>query len=119
MKPEERTDTPSEEVPNPQLYPRINQLARISFYIGIGCIVGGIYLGFTAEFDERTFYFCVGLLLISAFGAFCGHCAHKQYMVRRPHQKGEAMFNIGLISCYLSLVWGIVVLGLFLAGVGS
>lgn len=119
MKPEERTDTPSEEEPNPQLFPRINQLARISFYIGIGCIVGGIYLGFTAEFDERTFYFCVGLLLISAFGAFCGHCAHKQYMVRRPHQKGEAMFNIGLISCYLSLVWGIVVLGFFLAGVGS
>ena len=119
MKSEEPSDAPLEEVPNPQLFPRINQLARISFCIGIGCIVGGICLGFTADYDERTFYFCVGLLTTSAFGAFCGHCAHRQFMVRRPHQKGQAMFNICLIGCYLSLVWGIVVLGSFLAGVGS
>ena len=40
-------------------------------------------------------------------------------VVRRPHQKGEAMFNIGLIGCYLSLLWGIVVLDSILAGFGQ
>ena len=119
MKPEEPSDVPLEEVPKPQLFPRTNQLAKISFFIGIGCMTGGIILGFTAEFDEWTLVFCLGLLLTSAFGAFCGHCAHRQFVVRRPHQKGEAMFNIGLIGSYLSLVWGIIVLGSFLAGVGS
>ena len=119
MEPEDPSDMPLEEEPNPRLFPRTNQLAKISFFIGIGCMVGGVLLGFTAEFDERTFVFCLGLLLTSAFGAFCGHCAHRQFMVRRPHQKGEAMFNIGLIGCYLSLMWGIIVLGSFLAGVGS
>ena len=119
MTSEEPSDAPLEEGPDPRLFPRINQLARISFYIGIGCIVGGICLGFTADYDERTFYFCLGLLLTSAFGAICGHCAHRQFMVRRPYQKGEAMLNIGLIECYLSLLWGIVVLGSILAGFGS
>ena len=119
MEPEEPSDVPLEEVPNPRLFPRTNQLAKISFFIGIGCMTGGIILGFTAEFDEWTCVFCLGLLLTSAFGAFCGHCAHRQFVVRRPHQKGEAMFNIGLIGSYLSLVWGIIVLGSFLAGVDS
>ena len=100
MKPEEPSDTPLEEGPNPRLFPRINQLARISFFIGIGDILGGIYIGSTADYDERTAVFCLCLVLTSALGAFCGHCACKQIRARRPHQTGKGMAVFGLIGCY-------------------
>ena len=103
MKPEESSDAPLEEVPNPRLFPRINQLAKISFFIGIGDVIGGIYIGSTADFDERTALCCLCLILTSAFGAFCGHCACKQIRARRPHQKGKAMAVFGLIGCYVYL----------------
>ena len=75
MKPEEPRGAPLGEGPNPRLFPRINQLARISFFIAIGDILGGIYIGSTADYDERTAVFCLCLVLTSALGAFCGHCA--------------------------------------------
>jgi hypothetical protein len=38
MKPKEPSDAPLEEGPNPRRFPRINQLARINFFIGIGAL---------------------------------------------------------------------------------
>ena len=98
MKPEEPSDAPLEVGPNPRLFPRINQLARISFFIAIGNILGGIYIfcGGPNLFE----FFLIALFLTSAFGAFCGHCACKQIRTRRPHQEGKAMAVFGLIGCY-------------------
>ena len=109
MKPEESSDAPLEEVPNPRLFPRVNQLAKISFFIGIGDVIGGIYIGSTADFDERTALCCLCLILTSAFGAFCGHCACKQIRERRPHQKGTGMAVIGIIGCYGCLCVSLIV----------
>ena len=116
MKAEEPSDAPFEVGPNPWLFPRINQLARISFFIGIGAILGGIYIGSTADYDERTAVFCLGLVLTSAFGAFCGHCACRQIKARRPHQKGKAMAVIGIIGCYGCLCLGLNVLSAVFQG---
>mgnify|MGYP002882840707 CR=1 FL=1 len=99
MKPEEPSDAPLEEGPNPRLFPRINQLARISFFIAIGNILGGIYI-FCGGPNLYEF-FLIALFLTSAFGAFCGHCACKQIRTRRPHQEGKAMAVFGLIGCYV------------------
>ena len=109
VKPKEPSDAPLEEGPNPRLFPRINQLARISFFIAIGDILGGIYIGSTADYDERTAVFCLCLVLTSALGAFCGHCACKQIRERRPHQKGTGMEVTGIIGCYGCLCVGLAV----------
>ena len=43
MELEDPSDMPLEEEPNPRLFPRTNQLAKISFFMGIGCMVGVSY----------------------------------------------------------------------------
>ena len=101
MKAEEPSDAPFEVGPNPRLFPRINQLARISFFIAIGDILGGIYIFYGGP--ELFEFFLIALFLTSAFGAFCGHCACKQIRARGPHQKGKAMAVFGLIVCYVCI----------------
>tara|TARA_B100001093_G_scaffold404509_1_gene392644 strand:- start:305 stop:664 length:360 start_codon:yes stop_codon:yes gene_type:complete len=97
MKGEESSDAPF-EIP---LCPRINQLARISFFIGIGDVIGGIYILFVNEDVNIVPLLLIALFLTSIFGAFCGHCACKQIRKRRPHQEGKAMAVFGLIGCYI------------------
>tara|TARA_B100001057_G_scaffold485587_1_gene565501 strand:- start:1357 stop:1716 length:360 start_codon:yes stop_codon:yes gene_type:complete len=97
MKGEESSDAPF-EIP---LCPRINQLARISFVIGIGDVIGGIYILFVNEDVNIVPLLLIALFLTSIFGAFCGHCACKQIRKRRPHQEGKAMAVFGLIGCYI------------------
>ena len=101
MKPENPSDLAFEAEPNPRLFPRINQLARISFVIGIGDVIGGIYILFVNEDVNIVPLLLIALFLTSIFGAFCGHCACKQIRTRRPHQKGKAMAVFGLIGCYI------------------
>ena len=100
MKPEESSGAPFEEGPNPRLFPRINQLARISFCIGLGDIIVGIYMLFGGVDVDLVPWMLIALFLTSAFGAFCGHCACKQIRTRRPHQIGEGMALLGLTGCY-------------------
>ena len=103
VKEEEPSDGPFETGPNPRLFPRINQLARISFFIAIGAILGGLYILFAGHSIMELFI--IVLFLTSVFGVFCGHCACKQISARRPHQKGKAMAVVGLIGCYGCMVW--------------
>ena len=101
MKQEERSDSPLKEVPNPRLFPRINQLAKVSFFIGIGDVIGGIYIIFGSGDVNMFPLLLIALFLTSVFGAFCGHCACKQIRARSPHQKGKTMAVFGLIGCYV------------------
>ena len=103
VKPEEPSDAPFEEGPNPRLFPRINQLAKISFCIGIGDIIVGIYMFFIGLEYDVVLWWLIALFLASAFGAFCGHCACKQIRTRRPHQTGKGMAVFGLIGCYVCI----------------
>ena len=81
--------------------------------MGIGVIVGGIYITFAADHDEITLGFLLALVLASAFGAFCGHFSCRQIRARRPHQKGKAMAVFGLIGCYVYII-GVVFFGYWL-----
>ena len=110
MKPENPSDLAFEAEPNPRLFPRINQLARISFVIGIGDLIGGIYILFVNEDVNMVPLLLIALFLTSIFGAFCGHCACRQIKARRPHQKGKAMAVTGIIGCYGCLCLGLNVL---------
>jgi hypothetical protein len=56
MKPKEPSDVPLEEGPNPRRFPRINKLARISFFIGIGDIIG-FFISFL-ETGMSTWFLC-------------------------------------------------------------
>jgi len=111
MNAKEACDAPFEEGPNPRLFPRINQLSRTSFCIAIGATLGGLYvlIGEGGGYWNISLLFLIALVLTSAFGAFCGHCACKQIRERRPHQKGVAMAVIGKIGCYICMCWGILV----------
>ena len=100
---EEPGDVPLEEVPNQRLFPHINQLAKISFFIGIGDLIGGIYTIFGNGDVNMVPLLLIALLPTSVVGAFCGHFACKQIRARRPHQKGKAMAVFGLIGCYVYL----------------
>ena len=60
MKAEESSGAPLEEGPNPQPFPHINQLAKISFWTGIGDIIVGIYMFSKAQ---NTIGFFEGSLL--------------------------------------------------------
>ena len=112
MKAEEPSDAPLEEAPNPRLFPHINQLAKISLCIGIGDVIGGIYIIFGNGDVNMAPLLLIALFLTSLFGAFCGHCACKQIRTRRPHQKGKAMAVFGLIGCYVYI--GLCFLGFWL-----
>ena len=101
MRPDEPSDAPLKEVAGSRLFPRINQLAKISFFIGIGDVIGGIYIIFGEGSVNMAPLLHIALLLTSAFGAFCGHCACKQIRARRPLQKGKTMAVVGLVGCYL------------------
>ena len=109
MKPEEPSGAPLEEVPNPRLFPRINQLAKISFFIGIGDVIGGVYTIFGNGDVDMVPLLLIALFPTSAVGAFCGHCACKQIRARRPHQKGTGMAVIGIIGCYGCLCVSLIV----------
>ena len=82
---------------------RINKLAKTSMLIGIGAPIGGIYMFFTANYDLMTIIFLFSLFLTSAFGAFCGHSALRQFEARRPYHEGRGIAVIGIIGCYLSI----------------
>ena len=101
---------------NPGQFPRIHQLARISFFMGIGVIVGGIYITFAADHDEITLGFLLALVLASAFGAFCGHFSCRQIRARRPHQKGTAIAVIGFSGCYVCLGWSLFIFWVLMQG---
>ena len=103
MKAGESSDASCEEGPNPRLFPRINQLAKICFFIGIGDVIGGIYTIFVNGDVDMVPLLLIALLPTSVVGAFCGHFACKQIRARRPHQKGKAMAVFGLIGCYVYL----------------
>ena len=103
MQERESSDAPFVEGPNPRLFPRINQLAKISFFIGIGVIIGGIYTIFGNGDVNMVPLLLIALLPTSVVGAFCGHFACKQIRVRNPHQKGKAMAVFGLVGCYVYL----------------
>ena len=103
MKAEESSGAPFEEGPNPQLFPRINQLAKISFWIGIGDIIVGICMFFGGVDVDMVPWLLIAIFLTSAFGAFSGHCACKQIRTRRPHQTGKGMAVFGLIGCYVCI----------------
>ncbi len=101
---------------NPGQFPSINQLARISFSMGIGVIVGGIYITFAADYDNITAAFLLALVLASAFGAFCGHVSCRQIRARRPHQKGTAIAVIGISGCYVCLGWSLFIFWVLMQG---
>ena len=117
MEAEESSGAPFEEGPNPQQFPRINQLAKISFWIGIGDIIVGIYMFFIGLEYNIVLWWLSALFLTSTFGAFCGHCACKQIRARRPHQTGTGMAVFGLIGCYGCL--GLFFLGFWLLSHGT
>ena len=117
MKSEGSSGAPFEEGPNPRLFPRINQLAKISFCIGIGDIVVGIYMFFIGLEYDVVLWWLIALFLTSVFGAFCGHCACKQIRTRRPHQTGKGMAVFGLIGCYVCI--GLFFLGFLLLSHGT
>ncbi len=97
-------------------YPRTNQLARISLFIAVGATIGGFYPAFATDYSwMNLFLFC--LVLISAFGAFCGHCACRQLRARRYNQEGIAMAVFGLIFCYVYLGLGAFLLWVSLVGI--
>ena len=100
---EEPGDAPLEEVPNQRLFPHTNQLAKISFFIGIGDIIVGIYMFFIGLEYDVVLWWLIALFLTSVFGAFCGHCACKQIRTRRPDQTGKGMAVFGLIGCYVCI----------------
>ena len=107
MKPKAPSDAPLEEGPNPRHFPRINKLARISFFIGIGNVMGSFFalalliLGRDSLWIFIAQWLLIALLATALVGAFCGHCACIQIITRRPHQKGKAMAVFGLIGCYV------------------
>ena len=104
MKAEERDDPPFDEGDHARPFPRINQLAKISFFIGIGDILAGVYILYGGP--DLFEFFLLALFLTAAFGAFCGHWACKQIRARRPYQRGKAMAVIGMIGCYICIGWG-------------
>ena len=108
MNPKEPSDAPLEEGPNP---PRINLLAMISFFIGIGIPI--VLTAYEETVTVILTYHLLGrpgeLLFIAIFatatvGVICGHCACTQIRMRRPHQKGKAMAVFGLIGCYVYII---------------
>ena len=105
MKPKEPSDAPLEEGPNP---PRINLLAMISLFIGIGAPIGFCYIAlkFFVAYDMAPLLL-IANLATATVGAFCGHCARKQIRTRRPHQNcevmGEVMAGFGLLGCYVCI----------------
>ena len=68
MEAEEPSEAPLEVKFNPGQFPRINQLARISFFIAIGATIGGIYILYAADYDNLT-----ALLLFSLVSRVCFH----------------------------------------------
>ena len=106
MKPKEPSDAPLEEGPNP---PRINRLAMISFFIGIGIpiVLTAFIEVVTVIFTYHFTVFAFAIFATATVGAFCGHCACKQIRTRRPHQEieamGEVMAVFGLIGCYVCI----------------
>ena len=106
MKPKEPSDAPLEEGPNP---PRINLLAMISLFIGIGAPIGFCYIVFEhGEVEPMMLHLLlIAILATAVVGAFCGHCAREQIRTRRPHQNcevmGEVMAGFGLLGCYVCI----------------
>ena len=100
---EKQSEAPIEVESNPKRRLSTNQLAKISFCIGIGDIIVGICMFFGGVDVDMVPWLLIAIFLTSAFGAFCGHCACKQIRTRRPHQTGKGMAVFGLIGCYVCI----------------
>ena len=88
--------------PDPGRGPTTNQLAKVSFFSAIGVTIAWGSLTVEAvNSSADLILFCV--VLISAFGAFCGHSALRQFEARRPYHEGRGIAVIGIIGCYLSI----------------
>ncbi len=90
----------------PLLFPVFNQLAKITFGLGLGTSIGifvafatdGMWIGYVSE---GIVVLCIGLC--SSLGIFCGHCACRQIRLRQPKQKGLTLALIGLVLSYICL----------------
>ena len=107
METEEPSDTHLEVEPNPKLLLRTNRLAKISMFIWIGTTIGNIFMYSAADYDWMTVIFLSSLVLVSVFGAFCGHCSCGPE-AGKPHTRVmSGMAAIGIIGCYLCIICGL------------
>ncbi|HAO96196.1 MAG: hypothetical protein CMP26_08355 [Roseibacillus sp.] len=101
---EKPSSIPPQLRPDPGRGPTTNQLAKVSFFSAIGVTFAWGSLTVEAvNSSADLILFCV--VLISAFGAFCGHCACVQIKRRKYNQEGIAMAVSGIIFCYIYLGW--------------
>lgn len=95
-----------ESTHSPLPFPVFNQLAKITFALGLGTCMG-IFVAFATDgmwiryVSEVIVVLCIGLC--SSLGVFCGHCACRQIRLRQPKQKGLALALIGLVLSYFCL----------------
>ena len=107
MKAGESSGASCEEGPNPRLFPRINQLAKISFFIGIGDVIGGIYTIFVNGDVDMVPLLLIALLPTSVVGAFCGHFflqadqGAETSSARQSHGRGWAYWMLCLSWVFL------------------
>ena len=95
---------------------RINKLAKISMFIGIGSVTGNIYMFSAADYDLITVVFLSFLVMASIFGAFCGHCACRPEAGKPYPRIIAGMAVIGIICCYLCIGWGLFLIWVLFQG---
>ena len=88
--------------PDPGRGPTTNQLAKVSFFSAIGVTLAFLSLVVTRN-DTWVILILFCIVLICAFGVFCGHCACVQLKRRKYNQEGIAMAVSGIIFCYIYL----------------
>ena len=88
--------------PDPGRGPTTNQLAKVSFFSAIGVTLAFLSLVVTRN-DTWVILILFCIVLICAFGVFCGHCACVQLKRRKYNQEGIAMAVSGMIFCYIYL----------------
>ena len=98
---EKPSDLPLQLRPDPGRGPTTNQLAKVSFFSAIGVTLAFWSLIVTNDTWVILILFCI--VLICAFGVFCGHCACVQLKRRKYTQEGIAMAVSGMIFCYIYL----------------
>ena len=110
------SDVPLEVESDTKHLLRINKLAKISMFIGIGSVTGNIYMFSAADYDLITVVFLSFLVMASIFGAFCGHCACRPEAGKPYPRIIAGMAVIGIIGCYLCIGWGLFLIWVLFQG---
>ena len=116
METEKRSEASLEVESDTKHLLRINKLAKISMFIGIGSVTGNIYMFSAADYDLITVVFLSFLVMASIFGAFCGHFACRPEAGKPYPRIIAGMAVIGIIGCYLCIGWGLFLIWVLFQG---